>query len=303
MPSPLFASDLQQFGPEATSQKKAELTEAQAYCKQLTLTHYENFTVGSWLLPKELRQPFCAVYAYCRWADDLADETGGGERTCELLDWWQRELDACFAGETRHPVFVALEPVVRQFEIPQQPFDDLLRAFRQDQTITRYESFDDLLAYCRCSANPVGRLILYLGRCFDEQRAAWSDQICTGLQLANFWQDVADDWQRGRVYLPQESCRRFGYDETMFAQAAHNGAFQNLLAFEVQRAETFLHNGLPLLATLPRRLRFDVSLFAQGGLAILEKIRRIEYDVWHRRPQLTRWDKFRLACRAWLRPA
>src|SRR6185295_9685602 len=167
------------------------------------------------------------------------------------------QLRACYQGHARHPVFVALAETIREFEIPIDPFADLLVAFRQDQRVSRYETFEDLLGYCRNSANPVGRLVLYLGRCHDEQRGELADSICTGLQLANFWQDVARDYQNGRIYLPQESCRRAGYEEAMFARHEFNSAFRHLLTDEVDRAEGFLRTGEPLVALVTKELRVD----------------------------------------------
>ncbi|MEN6557078.1 MAG: squalene synthase HpnC, partial [Thermoguttaceae bacterium] len=206
------------------------LAESQRYCRRLARRHYENFTVASRLLPGGLRQHFCNVYAYCRWADDLADETGDPACSLLLLDQWESQLRQCYQGEAVHPIFVALAETIRQFDIPQQTFADLLTAFRQDQRVTRYETAEQLLRYCRCSANPVGRLVLHLARCCTPERTEWSDAVCTGLQLANFCQDDARDWDRGRVYLPQSACRQFGYDETMFARHACNDAFRRLLA-------------------------------------------------------------------------
>jgi squalene synthase HpnC len=299
MTSEAFAVDLREYGPEAlagahAAGRVATADEARAYCRRLALTHYENFRVASWLLPRALRPHFYHVYAYCRWADDLADETGGGPRSLELLDWWEAQLHACYAGETRHPVFIALADTIREFEIPPQPFLALLTAFRQDQRITRYESFEELLGYCRNSADPVGRLVLYLGRCHDEPNGRLADAVCTGLQLANFWQDVAGDWDRGRIYLPLADCRRFGYNEEDFVARRASPEFRRLLAFEVDRAERWLRDGLPLVEQLPGRLRGDVWLFVHGGLKILERIRKIDYDVWKRRPKVSRFDQLRL---------
>ncbi len=275
------------------------MREGQGYCRHLARRHYENFTVASALLPRELRQHFHNIYAYCRWADDLADETAGGEESLRLLDWWQTQHEDCYGGRTRHPVFVALAETISRFDIPPEPFADLLTAFRQDQRTTRYETFDELLQYCRYSANPVGHLILYLGRSYDAERAKLSDSICTGLQLANFWQDVARDFDRGRIYLPQADCRRFGYDGETFARRQTNESFRALLAHEVDEATVWLVNGLPLLDVLPKELRLDVALFAHGGLAILDRIRRLDYDVWRRRPTVGRFAKLRLLVRCW----
>src|SRR5262245_5403791 len=198
-----FARDLARFGP-TTRTRTVSLSEAQSYCARLARTHYENFAVATFLLPRRLQRPFHSVYAYCRWADDLADETGGGPRALELLRWWRHELLRCYDGIARHPVMVALRPTIEKFRIPPQPFLDLLFAFEQDQLVKRYATYDQLLNYCRYSANPVGRLVLYLCGAYDEERAVLSDHVCTGLQLANFWQDVARDLGIGRVYLPEE---------------------------------------------------------------------------------------------------
>src|SRR5436189_3818266 len=170
------------------------LAEAQSYCERLARSHYENFSVATWFLPKHLRQHFFNIYAYCRISDDLGDEVGDPAQSLVLLDEWQAELDRCYAGTPRHPVFVALRETVRALDIPKQPFADLLIAFRQDQTTTRYPTFDDLLGYCRYSANPVGRLVLYICGYRDAERQQLSDHTCTALQLANCSQDVAADY-------------------------------------------------------------------------------------------------------------
>ena len=234
------------------------------------------------------------MYSYCRWSDDLADEIGNPAASLDLLDWWEGELRACYAGSARHPVFVSLRETIQEFSIPIEPFADLLVAFRQDQSVHRYETADDVLEYCRYSANPVGRLVLYLAQAHDERRGALSDSICTGLQLANFCQDVANDWQRGRIYLPQAECRRFEYSETDFARHNTNESFRRLLASEVNRAAVHLTRGLPLVDLMPRGLRGDVWLFAQGGLAILEQIRQVKFDVWQQRPKISRLGKLKL---------
>ena len=299
MASEAFAADLRCYGPEALaehspSSRPLSATEARAYCRSLALTHYENFRVASWLLPRQLRPHFYHVYAYCRWADDLADETGDPARSLQLLDWWQEQLLACYAGQIRHPVFIALAETIREFNIPKEPFLALLTAFRQDQHVTRYETFDELLGYCRNSANPVGRLVLYLGRCHDDDKGRLSDSVCTGLQLANFWQDVANDWGRGRIYLPLADCRDFGYNECDFAAHRSSPEFRRLLQFQVDRAERWLRDGLPLVDKMPGQLRGDVWLFVHGGLKILERIRELDYDVWKRRPKVSRLDQLRL---------
>ena len=289
-----FAAELAAFGPEARPSPRPSSAAARDYCRRLARAHYENFSVASWLLPRALRPHFYHVYAYCRWSDDLADEAGDRRASLALLDWWQTQLDDCYAGTANHPVFIALGETIREFDVPRGPLADLLSAFRQDQQVDRYETFDDLLDYCRRSANPVGRIVLYLGRAHDERRGRLSDSICTGLQLANFWQDVANDWDRGRIYLPLADCRRFGYAEDDFAARQASAEFRRLLAFEVERAEQWLRQGLPLADDLPRALSGDVWLMAQGGLKILQNIRRAEFDVWSRRPRVSRGDQARL---------
>jgi squalene synthase HpnC len=293
-------ADLRRFGPGCCASPPT-LAEARAYCRELAATHYENFTVASFLVPRALRPHFHAIYAYCRWADDLADETDSPAKSLELLDWWQESLDACYRGRATHPVYVALAETVGEFSIPIEPFVALLTAFRRDQQPTRYATFDEVRDYCRGSADPVGRLVLYLGRCHDEARAAFSDHICTGLQLANFCQDVPNDWDRGRVYLPGETLQRFGYDEAMFARRETNEAFRRVMEFEVARAEAFLVAGLPLAERMPRELNVQIELFARGGLAILQAIRAIDYDVWRIRPTVSRRKKLSLLVASWWR--
>lgn len=294
--SPL-AADLARYGPAGTA-APATLDVARAYCRHLARTHYENFVVASCLLPGELRQHMANVYAYCRWADDLADEASSPAASLALLDWWEAQLDDCYRGTARHPVFVALGETIRQFDIPREPLADLLVAFRQDQHVTRYETLDELLEYCRYSANPVGRLVLHLGRCHDEVRGHWADAICTGLQLANFCQDVARDWDRGRCYLPTQACQAHGCDQTPFAGRTATPAFRAVLAWQVDVAESWLRAGQPLIRQMPRVLAVDVWLFVQGGLAILRAIRRCDYDVWTRRPTVPRWRQLGLLTRA-----
>ena len=301
MPNASFAAELELYGPRAAESGQLSPAFCRRYCRRLARRHYENFTVASLLLSRRLRQHFYNIYAYCRWADDLADETGDPGRGLALLDWWEGQLRNCYRGRAVHPVFVALAETIRRFEIPQQPFVDLLVAFRQDQRTTRYETFDQLLDYCRYSANPVGRLVLYLGRCHDPQRGRLADAVSTGLQLANFWQDVARDWDRGRIYLPQIHCRRFGYDESMFARREYNRAFRGMMAAEVDEAEGWLRRGLPLVEMLPRGLRLELALFVHGGLAILDAVRRQDYDVWSRRPVVSKGQKLRLAAVCWWR--
>lgn len=276
------------------------LSESQAYCRALTRSHYENFTVVSWLLPRAYRQTIADLYAYCRWADDLADEFGDPAGSLELLDWWNSQLDDCWRGVADHPVFVALDASRRQFSLPQAPFVDLLQAFRRDQSQTRYETWEEVLDYCRGSANPVGRLVLHLADCRSPECDRWSDAICSGLQIANFCQDVASDFERGRIYLPREVWRRWGCDERDWERAAATLSLRGVIEESVVYASRLLHEGRPLLDAVPTWLRRDLDLFLRGGHAILQAIRRCRYDVWTRRPTVSRLTKTRLGCRAFL---
>ena len=274
------------------------LAEAQAYCKRLATSHYENFSVVTWFLPKHLHQHFYNVYAYCRISDDLGDEVGDTQLSLKLLGEWERELDACFDGTPRHPVFVALRDTVREFAIPKYEFSDLLTAFRQDQTITRFETFDDVLAYCHYSANPVGHLVLYLGGYKDSERQKLADYTCTALQLANFWQDVSVDYGKGRIYLPLESMRRFGVTEEDIAKRRVTPQFLALMKFEVARAREWFERGLPLTKMVDRELALDIELFSRGGQEILNAIERRGYDVLTARPAISKPKKLWLVLRA-----
>ena len=294
MVSATVLEDLQRFGPGQALDRPPSLLESRAYCRQLARTHYENFLVGTLLLPRRLRQHFYHIYAFCRWADDLADEPNNPVESTRLLGWWSEQLDECYAARASHPVFVALRETIDEFDIPQEPFQALLSAFQQDQHVRRYDDFDELRDYCRRSADPVGKLILYLGRCHDRRRAELSAAICTGLQLANFCQDVARDWDRGRVYLPQDTLAREACDESAFIERRATRGFRRALEFEVARAESWLLRGLPLVELVPRELQLDVWLFARGGLCILQRIRQLDYDVWTMRPKVSKWDQLRL---------
>ena len=272
--------------------------EAREYCRRLARSHYENFSVASWFLPEHLRQHFFNVYAYCRIADDLGDEVGDPKASLQLLDEWQAELDACYEGGPRHPVFVALAATVREFDIPRQPFADLLRAFRQDQTLTRYETFENLVGYCRYSANPVGHLVLYLCGYRDPDRQALSDCTCTALQLANFWQDISVDYSKGRIYLPIEDLRRFQVSEEDLAVARNTPEFCDMMRFEVQRAREWFSRGGPLSERVSRELAVDLELFSRGGQEILNAIERQNYAVLGRRPAISKARQLTLVARA-----
>lgn len=300
MQSTLAGTELAHFGPGAAFSRPSQ-HEANAYCRQLARTHYENFTVASWLLPAPMRQHFANVYAYCRWADDLADETGDGPQSLQLLDWWEEQLDDCYAGRANHPVFVALQKTIHEFAIPREPLADLLVALRRDQKQVRYATRDELLSYCAYSANPVGRLVLYLGGCHDETTVGLSNSICTGLQLANFWQDVARDRTAGRVYIPQADLERFHCRETDLDDRPAGKALRSLLAELVDWSDGLLQEGFPLVPLVPRWLQVDVELFLRGGRAILAAIRKCNYDVLSKRPTVGKWTRLRLFASAWCR--
>lgn len=274
------------------------LAEAREYCARLARTHYENFSVATWFLPKRLRQDFYNVYAYCRISDDLGDEVGDTAASLELLDQWQRELDACYEGSPKHPVFVALSETVRKFDIPKHEFSDLLIAFRQDQTVTRFETFDDVLAYCHYSANPVGHLVLYLCGYRDAERQKLSDYTCTALQLANFWQDVTVDYAKGRVYMPLEDLRRFGVSEDDVTCSRNTPAFCAMMKFEVERAHDWFRRGLPLVDKVDHELAIDLELFTRGGQEILRAIEKQGYAVLGNRPSISKPRKLALVARA-----
>ena len=266
--------------------------QAYARCALLARTHYENFTVGSWLLPRDKRPHMYAIYAYCRGVDDLGDEYAGDR--LGALDAWEEDLERCYDGVPNHPFMIALQQTIHEFDIPIEPFRKLVEANRMDQTVTRHQTYDDLERYCRHSANPVGHLVLYLFGYRDEKRQALSDYTCTALQLANFWQDVARDHEMGRVYLPVEDMERFGYTEAMLAAREFNPRFRDLMEFEVDRAKEFFRRGLDLVDTLDGRLKLDVALFSRGGSGVLKAIEKQGYDVLSHRPTLSK------AARTWL---
>jgi squalene synthase HpnC len=274
------------------------LAEAREYCARLARTHYENFSVATWFLPKRLRQHFYNVYAYCRISDDLGDEAGDAAASLALLDQWQTELDACYDGAPKHPVFVALAETVRQFEIPKHEFSDLLIAFRQDQTVTRFDTFDDVLGYCHYSANPVGHLVLYLCGYNDAERQQLSDYTCTALQLANFWQDVSVDYAKGRIYLPLADMQRFNVSEDDIMCGRNTPAFRALMRFQVARAHEWFERGLPLAGKVDRELAVDIELFSRGGQEILHAIEKQDYAVLENRPVISKPRKLALVARA-----
>jgi squalene synthase HpnC len=273
-------------------------SQAFAYCRRLALSHYENFTVASWLLPRAARPHVYNVYAYCRHTDDLGDEAAGDRLA--LLDEWEADLQRCYDSTPHHPILVALQQTIRRFAIPPEPLLKLIEANRMDQRVSRYATFADLLHYCDHSANPVGHLFLFLFGYSDAERQRLADATCTALQLTNFWQDIAVDLGKGRVYLPREDMERFHYSEEELRQRIVNDAFRALMAFEVGRTRRLFAEGLRLLDTVDGRLRLDVKLFSLGGLAVLEALERNGYDALRQRPRLSRWQKGRLLLRGLL---
>jgi len=297
---------LAEFGP--TSSRAASLTEAREWCHRLTRGHGENFSVLSRFVERSLIDDFSAVYAFCRAADDLGDETESRERSTELLAWWRSELHRCFAGQASHPVFVALMPVIARHSLPQKPFGDLISAFEMDQTKTRYETWDDVVGYCKLSADPVGRLVLMLlGERRDEECLRASDAICTALQLTNHWQDAQRDLlERDRIYVPREywkvdqfegrlvaTCRQGYAPDQMFLQSWR----ESLRELTVRTWELF-ESGSSLLPMLKPQHRPLIWLFIAGGSGTLRQIEAWNYETCLARPRLSKWAKVSLLLRA-----
>lgn len=273
---------------------KTTVAEAERYTRRLATTHYENFHVVSFLLPKHLHQDFYNVYAYCRTADDLADEIPDRDESLRQLNSWRAGLDRMYAGEADHPIFIALQGTVAKYGIPKQPFADLIRAFIQDRNVSRYRTWDEVLDYCVYSANPVGRLVLYLCGYSDAGRQKLSDATCTALQLANFWQDVTVDQLKDRVYLPLDLLAKHNYTvEELFAHK-FDERFRAIMREAVDRARELFLAGLPLTRMVNRRLAVDLELFSRGGMCVLDKIERQGYDVLSRRPKISKGERVTL---------
>ncbi|HLZ51898.1 MAG TPA: squalene synthase HpnC [Candidatus Acidoferrum sp.] len=273
---------------------------AQGYTRWLATHHYENFNVVSWLLPKDLHQHFYNLYAYCRWADDLGDEISDKNRALELLDWWERELDDCYEGSPSHPVFVALRQTILAKGIPKEPFADLLKAFRQDQFVKRYQTWDAMIGYCRYSANPVGRLVLYLCGYRDEERQLMSDATCTALQLANFWQDVDRDLEKGRIYIPLDIAAAHGVSENDIVERRFGDNYVALMKDLIARTRVLFAQGAPLARMVSGRISIDLDMFTRGGVAVLDAIEAMGYDTLHMRPSVSKGKQARLLGRAFV---
>lgn len=274
------------------------LSEAEQYTRWLATHHYENFRVVSWLLPSRLHQHFYNIYAYCRWADDLGDEVADPKRAIEFLNEWDEEVQRAYKGKATHPVLIAVGATARTLNIPIEPFRDLLIAFRQDQTVRRYATWDDVIGYCKYSANPVGRLVLYLMCYGDDERQALSDATCTALQLANFWQDVGRDLEKGRIYIPLEIAASHGVSESDITSRKFSERYVRLMKDLIARTRKLFAEGAPLVGRVSREFRVDVELFTRGGCAVLDAIEAMGYDTLNARPALDRRVQARLLGRA-----
>jgi squalene synthase HpnC len=297
MPSPGLSDFLPpaEFVKSAAAMAKTwSLPESLLYTRWLATHHYENFHVVSFLLPKRLHQDFFNVYAYCRWADDLGDEIGDPAESLRLLQWWRGQLEDMYAGRASHPVLVALAGTVREHAIPREPFANLVTAFEQDQTVGRYQDWDDLFGYCRNSANPVGRLVLYLCGYWDGDRQRLSDATCTALQLANFWQDVTVDWRKNRVYMPLTVLERHGCTVEDVAERRFSAGFRGAMRECVAKARELFREGLPLVGMVDRRLALDLDLFSRGGMRVLDKIESLDYNVLYARPVISKTERLGL---------
>lgn len=276
------------------------LAQAQAWCRALASSHYENFHVATWFLPKRIRPYFESIYAFSRVADDLGDEVADTVTATRLLGEWRVMLNECYdtPARSRHPVFVALAQTIAATGAPRGLFDDLIRAFEQDQVKTRYDSVEELIAYSSLSANPVGRLVLWVSGYKDEQRAQLSDKVCTALQLANFWQDVVEDWERGRRYLPAREMASFGVTDEAIARRLPSPEFARMMKHLVDATRAMLGDGATLVKTVDRDLAVTLRLFVQGGEAALRGVEKQGYDVLSRRPSVGKTAKALLLCRA-----
>jgi len=278
------------------------LAEAQAWCRHLATSHYENFHVATWFLPKRARPHFESIYAFSRTADDLGDEVADRETATRLLGEWREMLYECYARPeaSMHPVFVALHQTIVETDVPRQLFDDLIAAFEMDQRVTMHESLEDLIGYSRLSANPVGRLVLWVSGYRDERRALLSDKVCTALQLANFWQDVVEDWERGRRYLPASEMVRFGVTDEMIIARKFTPEFRAMMQFLVEYAGTMLREGGQIADEVDAELAVTLRLFEQGGRAALDGIVAQDYDVLKQRPSVSKATKAKLLAGALL---
>lgn len=285
--------------PAISDGTPVSVEEAFAQCEQLAKTHYENFSVGTRIIPKELRKHFYSVYAYCRGVDDLGDEAEGDR--LKQLDEWGNQLDLCYSDKPSHPYFVALQQTIRQFEIPREPFEKLIEANRRDQRILKQSNFEELLEYCDHSANPVGHLVLYIFGHREPELHILADNTCTALQLANFWQDVKRDYDIGRIYLPADDMARFGVTEEMISKGHATPEFKALMRFEVERTRELFIKGYELVKHVDGQAKIDLALFTGGGLTVLRAVEKLDYDVLTERPEVSKSTKLRLLISAYVR--
>lgn len=293
-------ADLERFGPSGT--ESVDLHSSLEYCRRLTKNHYENFSVASQLVPSGYRQHLANVYSFCRWADDLADEIDSTSQSMVLLNWWRESLHQCYRGDCKHPVFIALRTTIERFQIPIAPFESLIDAFQSDQTKFRYENDGEILEYCRGSANPVGRILLYMVGKHNEQTTPLSDSICSGLQIANFCQDVRRDAARGRIYLPKTYWDRHQLSEPSILSGGQPMELRHALGDWSTVAREMLRHGLPLVTLVPRWLARDLQLFIRGGLYLLDELERNDYDSWTKPIEVSKFAKLKLIFRAWFSP-
>lgn len=292
--------DLKEFGPEMRD--SVSLERARYYCRQLTKNHYENFSVASRLVPSGFRQHLANVYSFCRWADDLSDEIASNEESVAMLNWWRESLYRCYEGDCRHPVFVALSDTISQFKIPIDPFEKLIDAFCVDQRKFRYATDGEVLEYCSGSANPVGRILLFMVGKHNDQTIPLSDSICSGLQIANFCQDVRRDAARDRIYLPWTYWSKHQLTESSILNGGQQEQLRDALSEWAMFARGMLQDGLPLVSLVPLWLARDLQLFVRGGLHLLDELARNDYDSWTKSIEVSKVAKLKLILRAWFSP-
>lgn len=298
-----FAAQLERFGPGGSEPGPFRPGFSHRYCRRLsqhTLCS-QHFTLLRWILPGSAQRPVWSVAAYHAWVRGIAEHSPDGQTALKLLHWWEEQLQRCYAGEVRHPVFAALSETIARFDIPADPLTDLLAAARQDQQQARYESYEQLLEYCRYAANPLGRLVLAIAGGADSSRRQLSDALCTGWQLMLFCRDLPSHVQRGRIYLPQTHCRRFGCDDATLTAGTPSEPFRRLLAAELDAAEGWLRRAWPLVNLVPRGWKLAVAASVAIGLEWITRIRRAEFDVWTRLPRISLWAQWQIAARWWWR--
>ena len=277
----------------------SDLKKAFQKCEQLARSHYENFHVGTRLLPSNTRHHFYAIYAFCRGVDDIGDEFQGDR--IQMLEQWATQLRLCYQHTPEHPYFIALQKTIQEFKLPQEPFLKLIEANRRDQKKCRYNNFNELLDYCDHSANPVGQIVLTVFDYHNPDLYKLSDFTCTALQLTNFWQDVVRDYQMGRIYIPKQDMDKFGVTNKMIEEKNASPEFKNLMKFEVNRTREFFVKGYELVSRIQNRSKFEIALFTAGGLSVLQDIEQRDYDVLTERPKLSKTLKFRLLLSVYLR--